>query len=58
MVPEQEWMRIHEAFHIFIKGGGGGESGYNQLGPRWQKIPLPVDLELHCTLIVILAYAE
>ena len=29
------------------------KTGGNLLGPRWRKIQLPVDLEPHCTLIII-----
>ena len=29
------------------------KTGLNQLGPRWWKVRLPVDLEPHHTLIVI-----
>jgi len=29
------------------------KTGWNHLGPRWQKAQLPVDLEPHYSLIVI-----
>ena len=31
------------------------KTGQNQIGPRWQKIVLPVDLEPHYTHIVIIS---